>query len=42
MNRKVDEAQQQSRAWLYQHRPKQEKEETAPPRANRSVEGVET
>ena len=35
-------AQQQSRAWLDQHRPKQEKEETAPPRANRPVEGVET
>lgn len=48
LNRKVDEAQQQGRAWLDQHRPKQEQEqeqeqeETTPPRANRSVEGVET
>lgn len=42
LNRKVDEAQQQSRAWLDQHRPKQDKEEAVPPRANRPVEGVET
>ncbi|WP_145012501.1 hypothetical protein [Pseudomonas oryzihabitans] len=41
LNKKVDEAQQQTRAWLEQHGPKQEKEEATPPRANRSVEGVE-
>jgi len=42
LNKKVDEAQNQGRAWLDQHRPKSEKEEAAPPRANRPVEGVET
>ena len=41
LNKKVDEAQNQSRAWLDRHRPKQEKEEAAPPRATKSVEGVE-
>ncbi|MEH3024384.1 MAG: hypothetical protein PGN19_16900 [Pseudomonas oryzihabitans] len=41
LNKKVDEAQQQGRAWLDQHRPK-EKEEAQQPRANRSVEGMET
>ncbi len=40
-DKKVDEAQNQGRAWLDQHRPKQEKEEATPPRATRSVEGVE-
>ena len=42
LNKKVDEAQHQGRAWLDQHRPKPDKEEAAPPRTNRSVEGVET
>lgn len=41
LNKKVDEAQHQGRAWLDQHRPKQEKAEAALPKANRSVEGVE-
>ncbi|KXJ32979.1 hypothetical protein [Pseudomonas sp. HUK17] len=41
LNKKVDEAQNQGRAWLDQHRPKQEKEEASPPRATKSVEGVE-
>ncbi|MDT3722987.1 hypothetical protein [Pseudomonas oryzihabitans] len=41
LNKKVDEAQNQTRAWLDQHRPK-EKEEASSPRATRSVEGVET
>lgn len=41
LDKKVDEAQNQGRAWLDQHRPKQEKEEATPPRATRSVEGVE-
>ncbi|MDR6232510.1 hypothetical protein [Pseudomonas oryzihabitans] len=41
LNKKVDEAQKQSRAWLDQQRPK-ERDEAAPPRASKSVEGVET
>ena len=41
LNKKVDEAQNQTRAWLDQHRPK-EQEETPPPRAGKAVEGVET
>jgi uncharacterized protein with von Willebrand factor type A (vWA) domain len=41
LDRKVDEAQNQGRAWLDEHRPKQEKEEATPPRATRSVKGVE-
>lgn len=41
LDKKVDEAQNQGRAWLDQHRPKQENEEATPPRATRSVEGVE-
>ena len=41
LDKKVDEAQNQGRAWLEQHRPKQDKEEATPPRATRSVEGVE-
>ncbi|KTT13277.1 hypothetical protein NS2R_05205 [Pseudomonas oryzihabitans] len=41
LNKKVDEAQKQSRAWLEQQRPK-EKDEAPPPRASKSVEGVET
>ncbi|APQ14338.1 hypothetical protein BJP27_23695 [Pseudomonas oryzihabitans] len=41
LNKKVDEAQKQSRAWLDQHRPK-EKEEASPARAGKTVEGVET
>lgn len=41
LNKKVDEAQNQTRSWLDQHRPK-EREETPPARATRSVEGVET
>ena len=41
LDKKVDEAQNQGRAWLDQHRPKQEKEEATPPRATKSVEGVE-
>ena len=41
LNKKGDEAQNQGRARLDQHRPKQEKEEATPPRATKSVEGVE-
>lgn len=41
LNKKVDEAQNQTRAWLEQQRPK-ERDEAAPPRASKSVEGVET
>ena len=41
LNKKVDEAQKQGRAWLDQQRPK-EKDEAALPRASKSVEGVET
>jgi len=41
LNKKLDEAQNQTRAWLEQQRP-EEKEEASPPRATRSVEGVET
>lgn len=42
LNKKVDEAQTQGRAWLDQHRPKEDKEESIAPRATRSVEGVES
>ncbi|QDD87838.1 hypothetical protein [Pseudomonas oryzihabitans] len=42
LNKKVDEAQKQGRAWLDQHGPKQEKEEAPPGRVGKSVEGVET
>lgn len=41
LNKKVDEAQNHTRAWLDQHRPKQQ-EEAQQPRAARSGEGVET
>ncbi|KUM41999.1 hypothetical protein [Pseudomonas sp. EpS/L25] len=41
LNKKVDEAQNQTRAWLDQHRPK-DQEETPPANAGRSAEGLET
>ncbi|KTS79140.1 hypothetical protein NS274_04365 [Pseudomonas oryzihabitans] len=41
LNKKVDEAQNQTRAWLEQQRPK-EKKEASPARAGKTVEGVET